>query len=234
MAENTHWNDKAEGYDDVMDCDPSLKTLREAVVKNVSQRRKVLDLGCGTGAILKLVERLNANAELTGCDPAPEMLRIAREQIPSAQFVCASAASLPLGDKSFDAVVSCFALHHLTHEAKLVAAREMYRLLEPGGVVSLGDQFVPIHGDNADIEWTRTVLRHFARKAEYYLDTAGSDRMLLQVELLPLFLRCEEELPVPPEYWLDALTEAGFENPRYEPVSPIELLHGVLVAQKAD
>lgn len=83
----------------------------QAMVPPVAGRR-VLDAGCGTGrASLWLAER---GAEVVGVDISPEMLRVARTDVPSASFVVADLAEpLPFPDGAFDLVVSSLVLHYL-------------------------------------------------------------------------------------------------------------------------
>ena len=65
-------------------------------------RRSVLELGCGTGAVL---ERLPANWTKVGVDVSPEMLEIAREKGVDAELIAADIRALSLG-RTFD-VVAC-------------------------------------------------------------------------------------------------------------------------------
>ncbi len=57
----------------------------------------------------------------------------------SAEYVVASAASLPFADCSFDVVVSRLVLHHLSGEVRTEALDEMLRVLRPGGRVLVAD-----------------------------------------------------------------------------------------------
>src|SRR3954452_12963337 len=67
--------------------------------------RRVLDAGCGTGRTSAWVA--GAGAEVVGFDASPEMLRRARERVPSASFSLADPAEpLPFGNGSFDLAVA--------------------------------------------------------------------------------------------------------------------------------
>jgi SAM-dependent methyltransferase len=74
--------------------------------------RRVLDAGCGGGRTSAwLVEQ---GADVVGIDVSAELLRIARERLPSASFLAADLAEpLPFEDGSFDVVVSSLAMHYL-------------------------------------------------------------------------------------------------------------------------
>ncbi|MGY1600800.1 class I SAM-dependent methyltransferase [Geodermatophilus sp. SYSU D00815] len=94
--------------------------------------RRVLDLGAGTGL---LTERLvAAGHEVVAVDPSPEMLAQLAARLPGVVPLVGSAESLPLPDRDVDAVVAGQAAHWFD---PVPAAREMRRVLRPGGVVGL-------------------------------------------------------------------------------------------------
>lgn len=234
----THWDQRADGYDAIMTPDPAMAALRDAVVGQVpAGSGRILDLGTGTGALLRLLRRDHPRAELVGLDPSARMLAESRGTMAGderTRFVQASAHAIPLPDGWADAVVSNFALHHLTHPEKKICAHELFRVLRPGGVAVLGDQFCHRIGTPGDPDWVAEMFDLLAAKARHYLRTAGIARMLLQVELIPRFLRADGELPVPVEFWTDALTAAGFATPRVLVMEPPALLHRVVVAMRLE
>jgi SAM-dependent methyltransferase len=98
--------------------------------------RRVLDLGSGDGRLLELVLRARPEASGVAVDFSPVMLERlqARFVSPRVQVVDHDLdRALPsLG--TFDVVVSSFAIHHLEHDRKRELYREIWTLLEPGGV----------------------------------------------------------------------------------------------------
>ena len=95
--------------------------------------QRVLDVGCGTGNAALIAAR--AGAQVTAVDPAPRLLDVARAQARrdglTIEFLPGEAASLPLPDRRFDAVLSNFAVIFATDPTAAVA--EMVRVLTPGG-----------------------------------------------------------------------------------------------------
>jgi SAM-dependent methyltransferase len=89
-----------------------LRRLRESAIDRMGdlQGKTVLELGCGSGAVTRLLAR--RGAAVTGVDAAETMLRRAHMRAPDAKFVRARLEALPeLG--MFDVVLCCFVLHEL-------------------------------------------------------------------------------------------------------------------------
>lgn len=106
---------------------------------------RVLDLGTGNGRLLALVkahladgeERESRPLELVGLDFSPAMLEAMSQRFAADASISIVAHNLdePLPALGkFDAVISCFAIHHLVHERKRALYTEIHGLLTPGGV----------------------------------------------------------------------------------------------------
>jgi ubiquinone/menaquinone biosynthesis C-methylase UbiE len=89
----------------------------------------VLDLCCGTGIVAATAARRGAQA--SGFDFSPAMLAEARRNHPQIAFDEGDVEALPYPDRSFDAVVDNFGVHHAPRPAQAVA--EALRVLRPGG-----------------------------------------------------------------------------------------------------
>jgi tRNA (cmo5U34)-methyltransferase len=99
--------------------------------------RRILDLGTGDGRLLARVRSAHPETEAVAVDFSPSMLEAARRRFvgdPRVRVVEHNMDSSlpPLG--SFDAVISSFAIHHLVHERKRALCREIFGVLNPGGV----------------------------------------------------------------------------------------------------
>ena len=99
--------------------------------------RRILDLGTGDGRLLALLRADRPQMHGVGLDFSEIMLRAARERFAGEERVeflrHDLAEPLPALGR-FDAVVSSMAIHHLEHERKRSLYREVFDLLEPGGV----------------------------------------------------------------------------------------------------
>ncbi len=99
--------------------------------------QRILDLGTGNGRLLSLLKIDRPQAKSIALDFSPTMLEAAKTQLADDNTVQVMAHNLdqPLPSLgTFDAVVSSFAIHHLTHERKRSLYQEIFALLEPGGI----------------------------------------------------------------------------------------------------
>ena len=100
----------------------------------------ILDVGCGTGRLLRAAQERFRNARLDGVDAAPEMVRQANAMLPQGSPIRiqqATAEELPFPDHVFDLAFSTMTFHHWADQAK--AAAEIRRVLAPGGRWILAD-----------------------------------------------------------------------------------------------
>lgn len=99
---------------------------------------RLLDVGCGTGALLHHLSMTHPVAQLSGVDPVPEMLAIARRRLPpSIELREGWAEHLPFAAEQFDVVVSCNMFHYI--HKPITALHEMRRVLRPGGQLVITD-----------------------------------------------------------------------------------------------
>lgn len=94
--------------------------------------QRVLDVACGTGILARTVaERMGATGSVTGLDPNEGMLAVAARKAPQVEWRQGQAEALPFDADRFDVVVSQFGL--MFFEDRVMALREMLRVLRPGG-----------------------------------------------------------------------------------------------------
>ena len=98
---------------------------------------RFLDLGSGAGRLLSQVKEARPSASCVALDFSAAMMGELQKQFAGDKTIDIVAHDLSsrlpdLG--SFDAVVSSFAIHHVTHERKRVLYAEIFDLLNPGGV----------------------------------------------------------------------------------------------------
>lgn len=127
---------------------------------------RVLDVGCGTGALLRsLAEWRTPAVRYTGVDLAPAMVEEALHSgmqggIPAA-YAAASAAALPFPSGSFDTAVTASSLHYWPDVPGALA--EIRRVLRPGGTLLVLDWCGDDLSVRLMVQWLRLTGRPVAR-----------------------------------------------------------------------
>jgi ubiquinone/menaquinone biosynthesis C-methylase UbiE len=119
--------------------------VAELVVSVQATPRRVLDVGCGTGYLLRLLAgQCPQVTELAGIDPAPSMISAAERAAGDRRlrFTVGAAERLPYPDGAFDVVVSTTSFDHWADQR--AGLGECARVLAPGGHLVLADLFSPL------------------------------------------------------------------------------------------
>ena len=91
--------------------------------------KRLLDVGCGSGALARLLS--DRGARVVGVDPNAEVLALARKAVPTGTFHQAGAEALPFADGSFDGAIFLNSLHHVPERAMRRALEEAARVVQP-------------------------------------------------------------------------------------------------------
>jgi len=107
---------------------------RFADLASVAAGQRVVDVGCGPGALTtELVVRVGA-AAVAAVDPSESFVAAAQERHPTVEVHRAAAEQLPFEDDSFDAAVAQLVVHFMADP--IAGLREMARVTRPDGVVA--------------------------------------------------------------------------------------------------
>lgn len=156
-------------YDAIIEGPFSIGRMRRGLLVQMGDLRDktILDVGSGTGTMSVMMKQAYPSANVTGLDGDPQILEIARSKAQSLgieiQFDQGMSFDLPYPDASFDVVLTSMMLHHLTWEDKQNTAREMYRVLRPGGQLFGADFAAPRSSFGKAF---RPLTRRFERVAE--------------------------------------------------------------------
>jgi ubiquinone/menaquinone biosynthesis C-methylase UbiE len=114
---------------------------------------RTLDVACGTAFLTR-----HLRGEVVGLDQSERMLRVAREQAPTARFLQGDALALPFGDGEFDRVFTSYFYCHLEDDERMRFLAEARRVA--GELVVVGS----VHEEGTDAtRWEERVLKDGSR-----------------------------------------------------------------------
>jgi SAM-dependent methyltransferase len=129
-----------------------LRSIHQEMITLAGLRdgHRVLDVGCGTGNLLRSTGKRYPIVDLVGLDPDSKALaragRKTRRAGLAVRLDCGFAQELPYSDDSFDRVFSSLMLHHLDSASKDALLAEVHRVLRPDGLLVLADVVLDEHG----------------------------------------------------------------------------------------
>jgi SAM-dependent methyltransferase len=124
----------ADAYDNFMGRYSRLLVGQMADLARVKAGQRVLDVGCGPGALTReLVERVGAE-NVVAVDPSAPFVEAARDRFPGVTVLQASAEHLPLTHGEFDAALAQLVVHFMADPISGLV--EMKRVTRPGGLVA--------------------------------------------------------------------------------------------------
>jgi ubiquinone/menaquinone biosynthesis C-methylase UbiE len=126
------WDRMAGGWD--TNESPHRTQSLLAAIEHVGEPQRVLEIGTGTGSGAAVLKARFPDAEITGVDLSPEMVRIAQAKVAGVTFEPADASRLPFADGSFDLVAQ---------NNVPVYFNEIARVLAPGGRILITSTFGP-------------------------------------------------------------------------------------------
>lgn len=136
----------------------ALDSLMRLLSGQVPKGSHVLDLGCGQGAALPLLDRLFDPGRLTGVEIDRALIANSREAVARTrcptEIVHGSVLDLPLPDASVDLALCHQVLHHLSAQSNALA--EFRRVLAPGGILLVAESCRSF----IESSWVRLLFRH--------------------------------------------------------------------------
>jgi ubiquinone/menaquinone biosynthesis C-methylase UbiE len=108
---------------------------------------KIIDLGCGLGDVTAEILKLKPQADVLMIDFSDEMIRRSRERFRDNKNITVVKRDLNqgildiTGNRGFDAVVSCFSIHHIEFENRIKLYSDIRKLLKEQGLFINGDLF---------------------------------------------------------------------------------------------
>ena len=185
---------------------------------NVQEEDNIIDVGSGTGDILKLLDRNFKNISITAVDLNTSMLNYGKERLKNStkniDWINCNAEKLPLKDNSYDKYIISFCLRNITFIEKVFS--EALRILKPGGTFYCLEFSTPQSSvvNNLYNIYKKNVIpfigKHIAKNEEAYIYLEKSISQFPQQEIL-----------------LTMLEEIGFVNSSF-----INIFNGIVSIHK--
>jgi len=144
-AEGIESDEVVEAYDKISRW-PQFRLLRHMIVAELKKHRPngiLVDVGCGPGYLVAIIEKSFPHLRIVGVDIAEEMIQLATSKLSSPsssgrlEFRQGAVQRLPFQDDAVEFVVSTLSLHHWQNSKQ--ALKEIYRVLKPEGQFLLFD-----------------------------------------------------------------------------------------------
>jgi len=111
---------------------PKDQEILQRFSQEIGDRRPVWDLGCGPGQTTRYLK--NLGIEISGLDLSERILEQARTIHPEIHFRKGNIVELDFENGSIAGVVAFYAMVHFAEEQVRIAFREVFRVLQPGGI----------------------------------------------------------------------------------------------------
>lgn len=173
----TAFNQQAPTYDNDMRGQHA-RSLYPVLLKELSKitYHTALDLGCGTGEVIKLILEQDENKEMFGIDLSEKMLDIAGNKLSNkATLVLGDSEQLPFSANIFDVVYCNDSFHHYPSPERVLL--EIQRVLKPSGTFIMCDCWQPMAG--------RAIMNFYMKHSK-----EGDIKIYSEQEIRTLFSAC--------------------------------------------
>ncbi len=148
----------AEAFSGEHEKKPKDQEILRRFSQEIGDRRPVWDFGCGPGHTAQYLK--NLGIEISGLDLSEKILEQARSIHPEIDFRKGNILELEFENDSIAGVVAFYAIVHFTEEQAGIAFREVFRVLQPGGIFlftyHIGEETIHIDeflGKKVDIDF---------------------------------------------------------------------------------
>jgi SAM-dependent methyltransferase len=131
-------------------------------LKLIPKRSTVLDIGCGSGRVTKFLTDHDLN--VVGIDISRNMLKLAKQKAPGAEFYRQDMRKLDFPKESFDGALALYSIIHVPRKYHSGIFKKIYRALKPKGIalISVGGSNLENDIDENWMNWgSRMYWSHF-------------------------------------------------------------------------
>lgn len=184
ITENIEAYDKsAKAFDEKIGKLSNYNDAYDFLLTHLKANDEILDLACGPANISRYLVKKIPSLSITGIDLAPQMLEVAKQNVPSGKFVCSNITDFIVptsttnkSAKKFDAVINGFGLPYLSEKELTKSIKQSVLHLKKGGIFYVsfmeGNKVQKEH-PSFNPEITITVTYHPQKKIETILENQG-------------------------------------------------------------
>ncbi|MDD3717270.1 MAG: class I SAM-dependent methyltransferase [Actinomycetota bacterium] len=232
-----YWDDYMGDYDTLFAKDPMYADAMRIMIELMgdANRKRVLDLGCGSGTLIARIAELYPDAEIYGLDPSERMVETSVNRFadsPNVHIAVGTAVRMPVPSDYVHCMVSNLALHHVPPSERSVCAAEIARVLKPGGRLVYTDMFSDVTGPIDDPERCKDIIVKMVGKSLYDIDHGALETALLHIGDIPAVIREEGEYFTSDEVWREHLAAAGLGRFEVINVPPHDFGYRIITAIK--
>ena len=112
------------------------RELAQELIKfaDVRSGQRVLDVGCGPGALTRQLAALLGAEQVAAIDPSPDFVQACQDRVPGVRAEVAAAEALPFADGTFDRALAQLVVNFMTDA--VAGVREMRRVTRSGGILA--------------------------------------------------------------------------------------------------
>ena len=116
--------------------DKDWKNIIEDNLININKKNKILEIGPGTGRLLKIIED-NFNVNTTAVELSKEMIKYAKEKSPKTSFIEGNILEIEFENNEFDAIIMGALIHNFPKKDAIVLLKKCHKWLKNTGKIML-------------------------------------------------------------------------------------------------
>ncbi|MEW6554585.1 MAG: class I SAM-dependent methyltransferase [Actinomycetota bacterium] len=232
-----YWDDYMGDYDTLFAKDPMYADAMRIMIELMgdANRKRVLDLGCGSGTLISRITEEYPDAEIYGVDPSEVMVQRSADRFkdqPNVHVAIGNGVQMPMPPDYIHCMLSNLALHHVKPEERAACASEIARVLKLGGRLVYADMFCDVTGPIDDPARCRDIIEKMVGKSLYDLDHGALETALLHIGDIPSVIREEGEYFTTDALWMEHLAAAGLGRLEVIPVPPQDFGYRIITGTR--